>query len=87
MGITGRVGILRSTAIDFSDRGFDPECAITRRLERLATGLAMLAGQFSPALLPGLPPRRSRALAVRARSAEASTCRLSADDWGESRTA
>jgi hypothetical protein len=86
MVITGRVRLLRS-AVEFADRGFDPECAITLRLERLAMGLAMLAGLFSPALLPGLPPRRSRALTVLARSAEASTPPVPADDRVVSRTA
>jgi hypothetical protein len=43
----------------------DPECAITARLERLATWLAAASGWVVSAPMPGLPPRRLGVAAAR----------------------
>jgi hypothetical protein len=59
MAVTRRATYLQSPATHDVDT-LDPECAVTARIERVAVGLAVLAGWFAPGPLPTLPPRRTR---------------------------
>ena len=60
MAIRARVTVVRRRASRWPVEAFDPEYAITERLECLAVGLAVIAGWCGAAPLPGRPSRRVR---------------------------
>ena len=83
---TRRVRVLQPETADDA-WGVGPEYILTIVLERAAEALARVAGRLTPALLPGLPPRRGHSQAPRTPPSEARTCQVPFTDWVESRSA